>query len=459
VTGAAGSTLPPGPPLPRWLQTVAFLTAPVRFVEACRARYGDLVTFTTLLDEPFVMVLEPDLVRSVLRAPPHELHGGDVHAGLEPLVGGRSLLLLDREDHVRQRRLLLAPFHGDGMRAHEGLVLEAADRAIESWPVGEPFPLLPSLRRLVLDVLMPVVFGIGDDPRRQELRRRLEAMRAPTATRARIVGRAVLGSRFGRGGAVRFARGRRSVDELLFEEIRRRRASPAADDERDVLSRLVRARDLSGEAVSDGQIRDQLVTLVVAGQSTTAGALAWAFELLLRHPPVLERLRTHLAEGDERYLDAVIRETLRLRSIISGAGRLVVDRPFALDGHRIPPGVEINVSIAGLHRRADRHRDPGAFRPERFLEPGPPDGDSWLPFGGGARRCLGASFARFQMKLVIDRVVERARLAPAGRRPERGVWKAEKVWRQIMVPTVPMPRHGVRVIQRTPPAPARTGRA
>jgi cytochrome P450 len=453
MAGATGSSLPPGPPLPRWLQTLAFLTIPVRFVEACRGRYGDLVTFTTLFDEPFVMVLDPELVKPVLRAPPDQLRGGEVHAGLQPLVGRRSLLLLDGEDHLRQRQLVLPLFHGQSLRAYEGLIREATDRAIDSWPVGKPFPLLPSIRQLTLDVLMRAVFGIEEGGRRQELQRRVQAMKPPTATRLRILALALVGKRFGKRASRRFEERRRLVDELIFGEIDRRRTRPQLGEPQDVLSTLLLARDDHGEAMTDRDIRDELVTLLVAGQSTTAAALAWAFELLLRTPPVLERLRAHVAAGDERYLDAVVKETLRLRTIISGTGRVVADQPFALDGYRIPPGVEINLSIAGIHRREDRYPDPSAFRPERFLGPDAPDTYASLPFGGGTRRCLGASFARFQMVTVIRRVLERAQLAPAGRRPEKGVWKAEKVWREIMVPTVPMPKHGTRVLQRTPPKP------
>ncbi len=208
---------------------------------------------------------------------------------------------------------------------------------------------------------------------------------------------------------------------------------------------LLLARDESGEAMSDVELRDELVTLLVAGHETTATGLAWAFELLLRNPPVLACLRAALAEGEEGYLDAVVKETLRVRPVISGVGRVVREEPFEVGGYLIPPGIEINPSIAAIHRRADRYPDPRAFRPERFLGAEAPDTYTWLPFGGGTRRCLGASFATFEMRVVISRVLERARLAPVGRRPEKGVRKGITF----------VPAQGVRVVQADSPEAAK----
>jgi cytochrome P450 len=190
-------------------------------------------------------------------------------------------------------------------------------------------------------------------------------------------------------------------------------------------------------------LRDELITLLVAGHETTASALAWAFELLLRDPAQLERARAAALAGDDAYLDAVVKETLRLRPVISGIGRVVRgEESFELGGHAIPPGVEINPSIAALHRRADRYPAVDAFRPGRFLGPDAPAAPAWLPFGGGTRRCLGASFASFEMRAVIRRVLQRAQLEPSGRRRERGVRRG----------IVFVPRRGVRVVQRTPPS-------
>ena len=205
---------------------------------------------------------------------------------------------------------------------------------------------------------------------------------------------------------------------------------------------LLLARDEDGEAMTDSELRDELVTLLVAGHETTATGLAWAFELLTRNPAVLERLRSSLAEGDQEYLEAVVKETLRLRTVVPGVGRVVRGEPFELGGYVIPPGVEINPSITALHRRGDTYPQPREFRPERFIGPDAPDTYSWIPFGGGTRRCLGASFATFEMQVVIRRVLERTRLEPVGR-PEKRMRKGVTI----------VPKRGVRVAQKTAPLP------
>ena len=218
----------------------------------------------------------------------------------------------------------------------------------------------------------------------------------------------------------------RAVDELIYEEIARRREAPDLDEREDVFSMLLLARDEDGQAMTDQELRDELVTLLVAGHETTATGLAWAFELLLRNPRVLERLRARSRTGDDAYLDAVVKETLRLRPVIAGVGRVVRGEPFELGGYVIPPGIEINPSIAAIHRRADRYPEPREFRPERFLGDDAPDTYTWLPFGGGTRRCLGASFATFEMKVVIRRVLERAQLGPSAAGPRRACARASR---------------------------------
>jgi cytochrome P450 len=244
----------------------------------------------------------------------------------------------------------------------------------------------------------------------------------------------------------RFARQRRAVDEMIYEEIARRRGADDLEDRTDVLSMLLLARDEDGEAMTDAELRDELVTLVVAGHETTATGLAWAFEELLRSPAVLARAQAAAAAEDTAYLDAVVKETLRRRTVVPGVGRVVRNEPFQLNGYTIPPGIEINPSIAAIHRRADRYPDPTEFRPERFLGPDAPDTYTWIPFGGGTRRCLGASFATFEMRVVIARVLERAQLATAGP-PEKPVRKGVTI----------VPRRGVRVTQTRSPKAASAG--
>jgi cytochrome P450 family 135 len=230
---------------------------------------------------------------------------------------------------------------------------------------------------------------------------------------------------------------------MIYAEIARRRAVDDLEERTDVLSMLLLARDEHGEALTDAELRDELVTLLVAGHETTATGLAWAFELLLRNPDALARARAAVGEGDTAYLDAVVKETLRRRTVVPGVGRVVRGAPFELNGYVIPPGIEINPSISGMHRRSDSYPDPEAFRPERFLGDDAPDTYTWIPFGGGTRRCLGASFATFEMRVVIARVLARAELKAVGR-PERGVRKGVTI----------VPRRGVRAVQPAPPQPA-----
>ena len=443
---AAASHLPRGPRLPRWFQTAGFVLAPIPWIEGCRRRYGDMVTFSTLFDRGFVMVFDPELVKQVFRGPHEQLRAGEANAVLGPVVGDRSVLLLDGAEHMRQRKLLLPSFHGERMRAYEQVMREATDRVIDSWPLESEFSLLPWTQSLTLEVIARAVFGVEEGGRKEDLMRSLREMIDPVGSRLRLLVFVMSGGRV--GDAIvdeRFERRRQKVDQLIFDEIASRRAQPDLEEREDVLSMLLLARDEDGQAMTDRELRDELVTLLVAGHETTATALAWGFELLLRNPPVLDRTRAAVAEDDDRYLDAVIKEVLRIRPVISGVGRVVREEPFELGGYELPPGTEINPSIAAIHRRADRYPAPGEFRPERFLGDDPPDTYAWIPFGGGTRRCLGASFASFEMRIVIKRVLERTTLVPVGDQPERGVRQG----------IIFVPKRGTRVLLRERrPAPA-----
>jgi cytochrome P450 len=447
ATASPAAAFPPGPSLPRMIQTLGFVLVPARFLDSCRRRYGDVVSFSTLFDSRFVIVFEPEVVRQVFRGRAEGLHAGEANAVLGPVVGPRSVLLLDEAEHLRHRRLMLPAFHGERMRAYQEVMLAATDRTIEGWPVGRRFALLTSMQSLTLDVIMRAVFGVEAGPGQDELKRRLRALVDPVGTRLSVALMVLSGGRMGIAGNVReFERRREAVDELIYAEIARRRRAPDLHEREDVFSMLVLARDEQDRPLSDAELRDELVTLLVAGHETTATGLAWALELLLRNRRVLARLRTTLDQGDDSYLDAVVKEALRVRPVISGIGRVVRREPFALGPFTIPPGVEINPSIAGIHRRADRYPQPREFRPERFLGEDAPDTYTWLPFGGGVRRCLGASFATFEMKVVIRRVLERTQLRAVGSRPERAVRKGVTF----------VPRHGARVLMTKSPAPARS---
>jgi cytochrome P450 family 135 len=434
---ATNGTAPPGPSLPALIQTFAFLLAPGRYITACQRRYGDVVTFSTKFDSNFVMVFDPAVVKQVFQAPPDRVHAGKANALLGPVLGERSVLLLDGDEHLRQRKLLLPPFHGKRLKGYEEVMREAADRAIDSWPVAEKFALMPSMQTLTLEVIMRTVFGFEDGARKDELQRRIRAMIDPISRRMGVVLLALSGGRFGTRKVVEsFEQRRAELDRLLFEEIARRREAPDLEERDDVFSMLVLARDEDGRPMSDRELRDELVTLLVAGHETTATGLAWTFDLLLHNRRVLDKLLA--TRDDDEYLDAVVKESLRARPVIPGIGRVVQEEPFQLNGYEIPPGIEINPSIAGVHRRAYRNHE--EFRPERFLEPDPPDTYTWIPFGGGVRRCLGASFALMEMKTVVSRVLERTRLEAAG--------APDKVERRGITM---VPKRGVRVVQPQPP--------
>ncbi len=433
MAATAASPLPPGPPLPKWLQTAGFIFAPIPWIELCRRRYGDVVKFRSLFDGGFVMVFDPELVKQVFRGPPDRLRAGEANALLGILLGEGSLLVLDGPEHIRHRKLLLPPFHGERMRRYAEVMREATDRVIDSWPLGEELELLPSMQALTLEVIERAVFGVEETSRRNELAHRIHAMVDPLDARLGLLVM-VLARRHRRGSnwMDELDERRAQVNELIYAEIADRRRQADLAEREDVLSMLLMATDEGGAAMTDKELRDELVTLLIAGHETTAAGLAWAFDLLMRNPRVLAKAR----EGDDKYLDALVKEVLRIRPVVSGVGRVVRgEEPYELDGHLIPPGMEINPSIAAVHRRADRYPQADEFRPERFLGDDPPDNYAWIPFGGGTRRCIGASFATSEMRTVIKRVLERVDLRPVGR-PERGVRRG----------VVFVPKRGVRAV-------------
>jgi cytochrome P450 len=420
------------------VQTLGFLFGGVRFLEACRRRYGDAVTMSTLFDNSFVMVFDPELIKQVFQGSARQLHAGEANALLGPILGRRSVLLLDEDEHLRHRRLMLPSFHGPRIQAYEELMRAAADAEIDSWPVGEPFALLPSMQSLTLKVIIQAVFGYQPGAAADELRRRLRAMIDPVARPRGLVVLNILARRQTMDRATKsFEAARRAVDEVLFQEIARRRAEEDLESRTDVFSALLLAQDEEGRRLSDEEVRDELLTLLLAGHETTATGLAWTFDLLLHSLAVRDRA----ALGDQPYLDAVVKESLRLRPVIPGVGRVVRREAFDLNGYRIPAGVEINPSIRVVHRRADLYPEPGTFRPERFLGSDAPDTYTWVPFGGGVRRCLGASFAQLEMRTVVARVLERTQLRAAVPELE------EVVFRGITL----APRNGVQVVQDQAP--------
>jgi len=426
-------SLPPGPASPPLAQTAHWLIAPVDFMEGCRRRYGDAFSVRFVgFEQPMVMISDPQAIRALYAQRDQRLPAGRALA-LLPVMGPRSLLLLEGAEHLERRRLMLPPFHGERMRAHESAMREIAQREVASWPLGEELELQPRMRAITLEVILRVVFGVTDAARLGRLRRLLPRLLEGTSSPS--VGFRVLAARrLGRPSPLEaFSALSREIDELLLADIAARRADAGAPARDDVLSLLLEARFDDGSAMSDRELRDQLVTLLLAGHETTATALAWTFDLLAHHPGPRERLAAEVREGaGDRYLRAVIAESLRLRPVVPMAGRVLAEE-LRCDGFTLPAGANATPAIYLTHTRADLYPEPYAFRPERFLD-GAPATYAWLPFGGGTRRCLGAAFAELEMRVVLSCVLERLELA-ATRPPER-------IRRRNLTLS---PRHGVRV--------------
>jgi cytochrome P450 len=404
------------------VQTLRWIVRPTAFMDEQARRFGDTFTVRLLNSPPMVFLSDPDALREVFTADPDVLRAGVANELLEPVLGANSLLLLDGERHLRQRRLMLPSFHGERIAAWRETIDALAQREVASWPLREPLPLLARMQELTLRVIARVVFGVEAGPRDEALRARLRALLDWSADRRRVVALALASATPLRERSLGGLRAvLRPVHALLDETVRERRAlAPdvlAARD--DVLSLLVQARDEQGRPLTDAELRDELVTLLIAGHETTATAIAWALERLLRHPAALARLREELAERPEGgdWLDAVAKETLRLRPILPVVARYAT-APFQLQGRTIPAGTELAPCVYLAHRRPDVYPDPHAFRPERFLER-PAGTYTWIPFGGGTRRCLGASFAMLELKTVLAAVVREAELTAADPAPER----------------------------------------
>jgi cytochrome P450 len=383
-------------------------------MERCRARFGDTFTATILPRRRLVFISDPPSLKRLFGADRRNRLNPDRNVLLRPLLGERSLLLLEGDEHIARRRLMLPPFHGERMRAYERVMREAAEREVDRWPLGTPFPLHPSMQAITLEVILRAVFGVSDAERHEELRAHLLGILAVTQSPRTLGYTSPLLRRVGlyrsTGELVR------RTDALLAAEIEERRADPALADREDILSLLVDARFEDGEPMSDGELRDQLMTLLMAGHETTATALAWSFDLLFRNPEALERARV-AAEADEPgYIDAVAEEALRLRPVVPFIGR-ELGEPKELGGWELNAGTTAFPAIYLTHTREDVYEDPHAFRPERFVDGGP-DTYSWVPFGGGTRRCIGAAFAQFEMRVVLATALARADLRPATDRPE-----------------------------------------
>lgn len=411
---SSGSALPPGPRMPAALQMVGFWTRPLAFLEQCRERYGKRFTVKLPFSPPFVMLSEPEQVKQVFQAPPDVLRPGEGARVLEPIIGSNSVILLDGGAHMTQRKLLLPAFHGERMERLTGLIEEVAEAEVAALPKGVPVALHPRMQDLTLKVILRAVFGLEPGPRFDSLRQRMAEMLEfgdrpislvppkPDSLLARTAERV--------GPFVRFVRIQEEVDQILFALIAERRAQPAGDD---ILAMLVEARHEDGSPMSDQEIRDELLTLLVAGHETTASSLAWAFSRLVHEPRVLGRLVEEVDAGEEAYVTATIQETMRARPVLPNVAPRLVAKPIEVGGWEYEPGCSLVCNGYLIHHDPEIYPDPYTFRPERFLED-PPGTYTWIPFGGGRRRCIGASFALLEMKIVLRAVLASREVRAAG---------------------------------------------
>ena len=385
--------LPPGPRAPAAWQTVAWMARPAGFMRRVYDRFGDPVTIRTYwTDEPMVLFSHPDAVREVFGLDPAIAPAGQSWEFLRPFAGPHSILLLDGDEHLRERRLLQAPFHGEPMRALEPTVAELARRELATW--RGRVSTLQRMRHLTLEVILRVVFGARDEreaaPMRDAVEDTLDSVRSMPRMLAMALVQRDLGRRSPWG---RFRLAVERFDALLLDVVARQRDEPGGDS---VLGLLLEQRDQEGNLPTDRHLRDQLVALLVGGHDSSAASLAWAFERLARHPAVHARL----GEGDPAYLDAVVKEVLRVRPALTIAPRRLVE-PVRIAGRTLPAGIHVAACLWLALRREDLWPEAGAFRPERWLEGPSPNPMSWIPFGGGVRRCAGAPFAEMEMREVL----------------------------------------------------------
>jgi cytochrome P450 len=396
-----------------------FWTRPLAFLERCRSRYGPRFTMRFPRTPPFVILTSPEEIKQVFTAPADVLHPGAGAWVLEPVVGRNSVILLDGKSHMEQRKLMLPAFHGDRIERLSALVQRVSERAIAAWPEDRPLRLHEDFQRLTLDVILRAVFGLEEGPRMNGLRESLAGMlrfgEKPISLLPPRPG--TIGFKIGErvGPFAQFLRLQRPADELIFAQIEERRRDPHERD--DVLAMLLAARHDDGSPMSDQELRDELMTLLVAGHETTASTLAWCVEHLCRDPEVVARLR----EDDDAYLTATIQEALRCRPVLPNVAPRLVVKPIEVGDRTYPEGVCLVPNAYLVHHDPEIYPDPYAFKPERFLE-NAPGTYTWIPFGGGRRRCLGASFATLEMKLVLRSLVAQRDLepvTPAFERPRR----------------------------------------
>jgi len=436
----------PGPRTPRIVQIREWMTGQHSFWNENAARYGPAyrVRFPFMFGRMAVFTT-PSAARTVLRLKPSVAHAGRAYKALEQSAGSTAVILLDEDAHLRMRKLILPPLHGERLARWEGFCEERTLQEMALWPLDEPISLRPVTERISMAVILKIVFGIRDPARSEELRRRLPLLfdipLGAVPGYLHRAGRLDLGP-WSPWGA--FRRKRDRIDELVLSEVAERRAEFARGDgddqddaHADLLSMLLAERDDEGRPMSERELRDQLVTMLAAGHETTSTSIAWAIERLVRHPDIVADLRAEFARGDTTLLDAVIKETLRSRPVVPQVARYLTE-PTEIDGCLVPAGIMVMIPMSVIHMDPEVYPEPQAFRPERFLDGNDPGSYSWLPFGGGVRRCPGASLALLEMRVIIRTILLHADLEPDRPEPERPMVRG--------VTTVPS--RGTRVIMR-----------
>ncbi|WP_167103081.1 cytochrome P450 [Mycobacterium sp. DL592] len=430
MSDAAPATLPPGPPLPPVVQAVLMWRYWPRFVAACRRRYGTEFTVRVAGLGSIVYLTDPAEIKKVFAGDTTTFHAGEANSVLKGLLGPASVLVIDEDVHRDRRRLMLEPFTRDAVARQTAIMTEVAAADIDRWPVGTPFAVAPRMSAITLEVILRTVIGATDPARLAALRTVMPRLLNLSSTQLVAIASPKLQSRLPwRGVRQRIE----DADRLLYAEIAERRADPDLASRPDALAMLVRAADQDSRTMTDAELRDQLMTLLVAGHDTTATGLSWALERLTRHPAVLAKAVAAAQasaagdpEGDE-YLDAIAKETLRNRPVVFDVGRILT-RPVEVAGYRLPAGVMVAPGVGLVHSDETIYPDPDRFDPDRMvgatLSP-----TTWLPFGGGARRCLGATFAMAEMRVVLREVLLRAELATTTDPGER-----QRVKHVILIP-------------------------
>ena len=417
--------LPPGPGIPRALQTLKWTWKPIPFMRECARAYGDAFTIRLLGFVPLVFCSRPSDIKEIFTGDPDSLLAGRSNELLKPVFGANSILLLDGARHRRERQLLLPSFHGERLRLYGAIMRETVDRSIEDWPVGRVFPIHKYMQQITLDVILRVVFGLHEGEMWSRLRGLLVEFLGLTGSGPALL---IPGLQINLGPLTpwkRFCRLVQEIDRLLYDEIARCRKE-VPEGRTDVLAMLLEARDDNDEPMGDDEIRDELVTLLMAGHETTATSLSWVVHRLLQNPDVLAKAQAETAavfgnglEGPDpaaeqiaalHYLDAVINETARLHPVVPIVSRYL-EAPTRIGDLHLPAGCAVSPCIYLAHRRPDVWAEPETFKPERFID-ARVDPYAFFPFGGGPRRCLGAAFAGYEMKIVLARILTRVPLRP-----------------------------------------------